>query len=749
VKPNDPVKPAGALPLALGTGSFAVCFAAWGLIAAFAPQFRSAFHLSATQAALLVAVPVLLGSLARLPVGMLADRFGGRLVFSLLMMVCAIPAFMTPMAQTYQQLLLGGFFLGLAGSSFAVGVGFVSRWFSAEKQGSALGVYGLGNIGQSAAVFLGPLLAISFGWQNIFRGVAALLLVWSVLFWMLARNAPVPVRPKSIREMVALLAKERLSWALSAFYFLTFGGFVAFSIYLPSLLRDQFHLQPADAGFRTAGFVVLATLLRPVGGWLSDRIGGARVLSAVFSIVIPFALLLAWPSMLPFTIGALGCAVMMGLGNGAVFKLVPQYFPGETGTVTGLVGAMGGLGGFFPPLLLGVFRDRMGVVWPAYILLALVSLMMWLLNARVFIPRQDALDLSLPAHRTRAADRVRAAAWATLFTLILVAAIVVGSRNLENFDPALVIYTFAIIFATWGVVYHYNVWLDKPPTQMYWRRGWELFRSQGIFRTTVTLAGLTGRNIVAQTFIAKRSRLRWWMHQCLFWGCILAAAITFPLVFGWIAFRSSPTDQLIYETYLFGFPAGSFPLHTVIASLLFHGLDIAAVLVIAGVVLSLWRRLRDKGAQTLQSFAMDFFPVILLFAISVTGIALTVSQEWLRGTAYSFLAIIHAITVIAALLFLPFGKFFHIFQRPAQLGVKLYQKTGAEGPGAICPKCRQRFASAMHVRDLKTVLPQVGFDYRIPGAAFAWQDLCPPCKRKILSLSQLKLKSAAPEAANG
>jgi NNP family nitrate/nitrite transporter-like MFS transporter len=749
VKPNDPVKPAGALPLALGTGSFAVCFAAWGLIAAFAPQFRSAFHLSATQAALLVAVPVLLGSLARLPVGMLADRFGGRLVFSLLMMVCAIPAFMTPMAQTYQQLLLGGFFLGLAGSSFAVGVGFVSRWFSAEKQGSALGVYGLGNIGQSAAVFLGPLLAISFGWQNIFRGVAVLLLVWSVLFWMLARNAPVPVRPKSIREMVALLAKERLSWALSAFYFLTFGGFVAFSIYLPSLLRDQFHLQPADAGFRTAGFVVLATLLRPVGGWLSDRIGGARVLSAVFSIVIPFALLLAWPSMLPFTIGALGCAVMMGLGNGAVFKLVPQYFPGETGTVTGLVGAMGGLGGFFPPLLLGVFRDRMGVVWPAYILLALVSLMMWLLNARVFIPRQDALDLSLPAHRTRAADRVRAAAWATLFTLILVAAIVVGSRNLENFDPALVIYTFAIIFATWGVVYHYNVWLDKPPTQMYWRRGWELFRSQGIFRTTVTLAGLTGRNIVAQTFIAKRSRLRWWMHQCLFWGCILAAAITFPLVFGWIAFRSSPTDQLIYETYLFGFPAGSFPLHTVIASLLFHGLDIAAVLVIAGVVLSLWRRLRDKGAQTLQSFAMDFFPVILLFAISVTGIALTVSQEWLRGTAYSFLAIIHAITVIAALLFLPFGKFFHIFQRPAQLGVKLYQKTGAEGPGAICPKCRQRFAAAMHVRDLKTVLPQVGFDYRIPGTAFAWQDLCPPCKRKILSLSQLKLKSAAPEAANG
>ena len=740
---------AGLFPLALGTISFAICFAAWGLIAAFAPHFRDTFHLSATQSALMVAVPVLLGSLARLPVGMLADRFGGRIVFSLLMLLCAAPAFLTPKAQTYPQLLIGGFFLGLAGSSFAVGVGFVSRWFSAEKQGSALGVYGLGNIGQSAAVFLGPLLAVPLGWQNIFRGIAAMLVVWAAVFWLLARNAPVTVRPKTIGEMARLLARERLSWALSAFYFLTFGGFVAFSIYLPSLLRDQFHLQPADAGFRTAGFVVLATLMRPIGGWLSDRIGGARVLSAVFSIVIPFALLMAWPSMLPFTIGALGCAVLMGLGNGAVFALVPQYFPHETGTVTGLVGAMGGLGGFFPPLLLGIFRDRMGAVWPGFALLALISLAMWRINARVFIPRQNVLELSRPVLLTRAADRVRAAAWATLFTLLLVAAIIVGSRNLENFDPALVIYTFAIIFATWGVIYHYNVWLDKPPTLMYWRRGWELFRSQGIPRTTLTLLRLTGRNIVAQTFIAKRSRLRWWMHQCLFWGCILAAAITFPLVFGWIAFRSLPNDQTTYVTYLFGFRAGTFPLHTVVAWLLFHGLDIAAVLVIAGVVLSLWRRLRDKGAQTLQSFAMDFFPVILLFAISVTGLALTVSQEWLRGTAYSFLAIIHAITVIAALLFLPFGKFFHIFQRPAQLGVKLYQMTGAEGLGAVCPRCKQRFASAMHVRDLKTVLPQLGFDYTVPGTDSSWQDLCPPCKRKTLSLSQLKLKSAAQEAANG
>ena len=190
--------------------------------------------------------------------------------------------------------------------------------------------------------------------------------------------------------MLAILGRERLSWVLAAFYFLTFGGFVAFSIYLPSLLAQEFGLTAADAGFRTAGFVLLATGLRPVGGWLSDRIGGAHVLSIVFLGAVPFALLLAWPAILPFSVGALGCAALLGIGNGAVFKLVPQYFPAETGTVTGLVGAMGGLGGFFPPLLLGVLRDRAGVIWPGFVLLAAVALMLWETNRRVFLPREAA-----------------------------------------------------------------------------------------------------------------------------------------------------------------------------------------------------------------------------------------------------------------------------------------------------------------------------------------------------------------------
>lgn len=742
MSPTETISP--SRHLALGTISFTVCFAAWGLISAFAPHFRQLLHLSATQTAFLVAVPVLLGSLARIPMGMLADRFGGRLVFTILMLVVSVPVYLVSRAATYQGLLIVAFFLGLAGSSFAIGVGYVSRWFAMERQGSALGVYGLGNIGQSAAVFLGPVAAAAFGHASVFTGVAVLLVVWGVVFFIFARNATRTRRPKGIGEMMAVLTRERLSWALSAFYFVTFGGFVAFSIYLPSLLRDDFGLRPADAGLRTAGFVVLATLLRPVGGWLSDRIGGARVLSYVFLGVAGFALLLAWKSMVPFTVGALGCAALLGVGNGAVFQLVPRFFPNERATVTGLVGAIGGLGGFFPPLLLGAFRDHLGRVWPGFILLSIVACLVWVLNRKVFLPRQEALDIQAPAAVSRGRDRIRAGLWATFWTGVLVAAIFIGSRNLQNFDPALVVYTFAVVFAAWGVIYHYNVWLQKPPTRVYWQRGWQLFREHGVFRSIGKVIGIAGTHLFAQTFIEKRSRLRWAMHQFIFWGCLLAVAITFPLVFGWIHFTSTLTDQMTYVTYLFGFPAFTFKLHTFTAAVLFHGLDIAAVLVLIGIALSLWRRMRDEGARAVQTLAMDFFPIILLFAISVTGLALTISQVYLAGGFYDFIAILHAITVIAALIYLPFGKFFHIFQRPAQLGVKLYQHAGEweKNPdkAAVCARCGAGFASRMHIDDLKRVLPQLGFDYTMPGPAGNWQELCPACKRKSLSSAQLRLK---------
>jgi len=729
--------------LALATISFAICFAAWGLISAFAPRFRELLNLSATQTAFLVAVPVLLGAVARIPMGMLADRFGGRAVFSALMLVVAAPVFWVTRTGAYHPLLVVAFFLGLAGSSFAVGVPFISRWYSQERQGSALGVYGIGNIGQSAAVFGGPLLAVAVGVHNVFRGMAVLLVAWAIVFAILSRNPQGAARPKTLGEMLAVLGKRPLAWLLAAFYFLTFGGFVAFSIYLPSLLRADFGLGLIDAGFRTAGFVALATLARPVGGWLADQIGGARVLSVVFLGIIPFALLMMWTAMAPFTVGALGCALLLGIGNGAVFKLVPQYFPVETGTVTGLVGALGGLGGFLPPILLGFFRDHTGRVWPGFVLLALASAMLYWANRRVLMPRQESLEELLAPELTRTADRLRAGAWATLWTGLLVAAIVVGSRNLENFDPALVAYTFAIIFATWGVVYHYNVWLSKPTTRIYWNRGWQLFLQRGAPRSLVRLLGLAGTHIFGQLFIRRRSRLRWWMHQLIFWGCILAVIITFPLVFGWISFRSALNDQMTYVGYVFGVPAFRFPALSFQAEIAFHGLDIAAFLVLGGIFLSLWRRMRDRGAQAVQSFALDFFPIVLLFAICITGLALTASQAWLRGEYYSFLSITHAIVVIAGLLYLPFGKFFHIFQRPAQLGVKLYHQAGDEDAGAQCARCGQRFASRMQIDDLKRALPRMSFNYAMPGPAGNWQELCPACKRITLSRAQLRLKEEA------
>ena len=509
----------------------------------------------------------------------------------------------------------------------------------------------------------------------------------------------------------------------------------------------EFRLTVTDAGFRTAGFVVLATLTRPLGGYLSDQIGGARVLAGVFAGIVPFALLLSWPSMVPFTVGALGCAALAGAGSGAVFKLVPQFFPRRTGTVTGLVGAIGGLGGFFPPILLGILRDRLGYVWPGFVLLAGVAGLMWALNRRVFIPRHRALEAAAvaaaPSAPSRRAGQFRAAAWATMMAALLTAAVVVGSRNLQNFDPALVVYTFASIFAAWGIVYHYAVWLQKPPTARFFQRSVELVTSGGFFRGIGIVVKALATHIFAQGFIRRRSRLRWAMHQCLFWGCLLAAAVTFPLVFGWIHFGTLPDDQHTYVAYLFGFPTGTFRLHTLIALITFKVLDISAILVLTGIALALWRRLRARDALALQDFSADFLPLLLLFAISVTGLALTVSAVWMRGTFYGFLAILHAITVIGALLYLPFGKFFHIFQRPAQLGVKLYQDAGDRDEGAHCARCRKRFASRMQIEDLNTVLPQLGFDYRIDGPAGAWTGLCPECKRATMAAAQLRMQEAS------
>ena len=379
-------KPGAKLALFLSTTAFAISFAVWGLIGAMAPTFAETYGLSAKEKSLMIAIPVLLGALGRIPAGLLADRFGGRRVFATLLLLSAIPAMLISYSNSYAALIGLGLLLGIAGSTFPVGVGFTSKWFTPDQQGTALGVYGMGNIGQSIAVFGAPVLAIVLGsWQPVFFVFATISAIWAAVFYLLARDAESETKPKTMAENFAVLRHEPLAWVLSLFYFLTFGGFVAFSIYLPTLLKDNFGLSAADAGARTAGFVLLATLMRPVGGMLADRKGGARVLVFVFIAVAVLGALMGCPWMPTFTVGALGAAAALGLGNGAVFKLVPQYFPKETATVTGLVGAFGGLGGFFPPLVLGVLRDASGAYTWGFIFLALFALMCLAVNYFVFL----------------------------------------------------------------------------------------------------------------------------------------------------------------------------------------------------------------------------------------------------------------------------------------------------------------------------------------------------------------------------
>jgi NNP family nitrate/nitrite transporter-like MFS transporter len=361
------------LQLILGTGAFALCFAVFGSVSAMMPVLKKQFHLAPVQASIAMAVPVLLGSLGRIPLGLLTDRFGGRKVFTATMAFSVLAAGLMGEVSSYRQLLLFGFFTGIALASFSIGVAFVSGWYSSERQGFALGVYGAGNVGQSLAAFGAPLLFIHLGFRNTFWSFAGLLAIWTTVFFAFAKDAPRSTPPKSFAQMVLPLS-DKMSWVLSFFYFLTFGGFVAMSIYLPMFLTEIFKLTPQDAGMRTAGFVLLATAMRPIGGWLSDRVGGLKILLWIFPFVAGMAMLLTLESMVPFTIGALGMAAAIGLGNGAVFKLVPQYFPQSVGAVTGLVGAMGGLGGFFPPLALGIIRQQTGSFFWGFALLGVFAL---------------------------------------------------------------------------------------------------------------------------------------------------------------------------------------------------------------------------------------------------------------------------------------------------------------------------------------------------------------------------------------
>jgi hypothetical protein len=340
-----------------------------------------------------------------------------------------------------------------------------------------------------------------------------------------------------------------------------------------------------------------------------------------------------------------------------------------------------------------------------------------------------------------------------VFAFGLSVLVAVGSQGFKGFDGALAGYCFATIFALFGVVYRYAVWLQRPATKLYWNRGWQLFWQPGKrWHNTLLFFKLAFEKMIEQRFIFKRSKQRWLAHQLIFWGCVLAILVTFPLTFGWIRFESSAASPELYITVLFGFRLEftAFAARSVIGWIIFHLLDIAAVLCLAGVALSVGRRVKDEAEIVTQRVDNDLIPLVTLFAVSVTGLMLTVSNMFMEGKFYYWITTTHAVTVMLWLLSLPFGKFFHIFQRVANLGVWFYKAAGAETEQAQCERCGQAFTSIMHRDDLKTILPQLEFNYALSTPALEsnlsslepdpnWQNLCPSCRRKLVTLNQFRV----------
>lgn len=369
--------------LTLATATYIVCFAAWTLVGALAPLYRQALQLSATQVGWLVAAPVLAGALARLPVGMLADRFGAHRVLSLLVAALIVPALMAGGARSYASLLVWGALLGLAGAAFAPGVQFVSRWFPPERHGAALGVFGLGTLGAALSAALAPAVSAAWGMRAVFALFAVVLGLTALLFFGLGRP-PADARAASRAGTLRAL-KARGAWLLGFYFLVTLGGFLALSVHLATVLVDVYGLSPGSAGGHVAVFAVAGTFARPVGGYVADRLGGARVLHGVFPALTALALVLAAePAHFAGTGVIFALGVTLGAGNGAVTKLIAERFPDDVGAVSGLVGGIGGLGGLLLPVAQGLGQDLIGSYVFGFLVLATLAFIALLLSVRPF-----------------------------------------------------------------------------------------------------------------------------------------------------------------------------------------------------------------------------------------------------------------------------------------------------------------------------------------------------------------------------
>ncbi|TCJ02795.1 nitrate/nitrite transporter [Cytobacillus praedii] len=365
---------AKALQLPLQTFSLIAGFMVWVILSALMPFIKEEIQLSANQLALVTAIPVVLGSILRVPIGYWTNRFGARKLFSISFILLVFPIYYISISNSFIDLLVGGLFLGISGAVFSVGVTSLPKYYPKERHGFVNGIYGVGNVGTAITTFAAPVIATQLGWQTTVQLYLIIVLIVAVInFFLGDKNEPKVVTP--LKDQIKSVYKNEKLWCLSLFYFLTFGAFVAFTIYLPNFLVANFELDKVDAGLRTAGFIAIATFVRPLGGWLGDKFNSFKILMIVFAGLTVSGILLAFnPTLTFYSIGCLTIAFCAGIGNGTIFKLVPMYFSKQGGIVNGIVSAMGGLGGFFPPLMLSFLFNLTGHYAIGFMALSQVAL---------------------------------------------------------------------------------------------------------------------------------------------------------------------------------------------------------------------------------------------------------------------------------------------------------------------------------------------------------------------------------------
>ncbi len=389
----------------LSTIAFTTCFAVWMIFSIIGIQIKKDLGLNDTEFGLLIATPVLSGSMLRIFLGVWADQLGGRKVLTAVMLAGAAATWMLTHAQTYPQFLIAALGVGIAGSSFSVGVAYVSKWYPPEKQGTALGIFGAGNIGSAVTKLLAPMVMVAAGWTMVAKVWAVGLAVVAVLYFLLSQEDPsleqrrkAGVKPMPFAEQMAPL-KNLQVWRFALYYFFVFGGFVALALWLPRYLIGAYGMDVKTAGVLAACYSIPASLFRVVGGWLSDKWGARRVMYWTFGVSVICCFLLAYPDtqyvvkgihgdivfhlaigIVPFTVLVFVLGFFMSLGKAAVYKHIPVYYPQYVGAVGGVVGMIGGLGGFLLPIAFGALNDLTGVWTSCFMLLFVVvaSALAWM-----------------------------------------------------------------------------------------------------------------------------------------------------------------------------------------------------------------------------------------------------------------------------------------------------------------------------------------------------------------------------------